>query len=333
VASRHLLPAAAGSLDVTTEHHVLDLASFVETVERLDGLYLLAVAENAMEPWERERLDELRALIIQALGKPELTGPGARAVVEARLQAVRSAMPDLTERAFRRFVDDAPRRYLLVHSPDTIIRHLRMTHPKMAKAEVRLEAESIGERSWAVHVAFHDRPGGLAGIAAAFAANGVAVVDALISTWDDGIAIDVFRVEAPADVPWDLIRQSITEGLTGRAERDATTAGVSGQVSIDDRASPWHSIVELRTPDRAGLLARVAAAISRAGLEIHEARVTTQEGEAVDSFWVTGRTGHKLTPTEEAALRRALAGGASRWSRLRRLRPPRSTEPEQSQVS
>ncbi|HJP67125.1 MAG TPA: ACT domain-containing protein, partial [Actinomycetota bacterium] len=324
VSSRHLLPAASSNLDITAEHHLLDLASFIETVDRLDGLYLLAVAENAMEPWERERLDETRALIIQALAHPELTGRGARVAIEARLHAVRHAMPDLSDREFRHFVDDAPRRYLLVHGPDTIVRHVRMAHPHPTRSEIKLEAEPAGGRTWTVHVVLHDRPGALAAIAAGFADRGISVHDALISTWEDGIAIDVFRVEAPEDVDWDAVRRRVADRLVRRSPREEDVGEVKGHVRVDGRASPWHSIVELRTPDRAGLLARVAAAMSKAGVEIHEARVSTQGGEAIDSFWVTGRTGHKLTPTEELALQRSLAGASSARRRPRFLDRVRS---------
>src|SRR5258708_38262251 len=80
-------------------------------------------------------------------------------------------------------------------------------------------------------------------------------------------------------------------------------------VDLDNVASPWHTIVEVRAVDRTGLLNRVAAALARAGAQIHTATVATVDGVAVDTFLVTGPDGHKLDESGERALRIAFQGG------------------------
>lgn len=319
VEERHVLQAAAARLDMGTEESVLELAAHIGSRERTNGLFLLAVAENALEPWERERLEEMARLLAEALVHPELTGPSAADLVAHRRNDVLAALPDLPLAAASGLLKAAPRHYVLAHDPETIARHVRMMESRLARGEVRVRAEPAAPGEWAVHVVTQDRPGLLAGIAGALSARGLPVTSADVATWSNGIAVDTFRVQAPPTADWDEVEDAIEAGL--RRPTGGERPIVDGAVEIDNHASPWHSIVEVRAEDRAGLLARVAGALSRAGLQIRRADVTTRDGVAVDTFWVTGRHGGKLEPAEERALRASFAGRAQRrwgapWRRM-----------------
>ena len=134
------------------------------------------------------------------------------------------------------------------------------------------------------------------------------MIEAFCSTWETGLLIDVFTaVEAPADTDWLAVRREAERQLerTGTIEVDP----IEGIVDLDNVASPWHTIVEVRAIDRRGVLHRVAAALARVGAEIHTATVATVDGVAVDTFLVTGPHGHKLDDDEQRALRVAFEGG------------------------
>lgn len=178
--------------------------------------------------------------------------------------------------------------------------------------ETRLVADHDGREQWTVRVALRDRRGALAAIAGSFAGAGIAVCSAHIATGPGGLVIDVFRVQAPEWTDWDAIRVRIDAALAAGYDRMPPEA-VSATLAIAAGATGGRSIVEVRAQDRVGLLAKVAGAISRAGLEIHQATITTTGTEAVDVFEVTGRTGGALTAADERALRAAFAG-----KRLRR---------------
>ena len=47
-----------------------------------------------------------------------------------------------------------------------------------------------------------------------------------------------------------------------------------------------HTVVEVRAPDRIGLLADIVEALHGDGLDIHLARIDTMGGEARDYFYV-----------------------------------------------
>jgi Na+:H+ antiporter len=316
VAEAPLLFAAASRPDSATEENILELAGHIGSRERAAGLYLLAVALDAMEPWQREQLDELSRLIVEALAHPDLTGTSARDIVNERLEAVGRILARVPSKELRQHLWAAPRRYLLTQSAPAIARHIRMIEVKPGRDEVRLLADPGSTyEEWTVHLAAQDRRGLLATIAGTFTSARISVLDAQIATWRNGIAVDVFKVLAPVGVDWDAVRRSIEAALAAGVMPEP--AVIEGVVSIDNTASPWHTIVEIRGADRVGLLHRVAAALAGARLQIHQATVTTRDGTAVDTFWVTGPNGGKLDAGGEEMLRAAFAGRPQK----RRLAP------------
>ncbi|MGZ4120965.1 MAG: cation:proton antiporter domain-containing protein [Actinomycetota bacterium] len=307
VRERNLLPAASARHSFGNEDSVLELAAHVGTLPRAAALYVLASAVVTI-PEHREALNELYALVRSALEHPELTGSAATDLLETRRRDIRIALsgfpPDLVERHVR----EAPRRYLLAMSPASVARHLKLMEPRPHANEVRIAAYPQRARGrWTIDVLMLDRPGALAVLTGAFSLHKVSVVDAFCSTWDNGLLIDVFTVEAPADTDWSVIVAS-AEQILSRGEA-LHGEPIEGIVDLDNVASPWHTIVEVRASDRSGLLHRVASALARAGAQIHTATVATVDGVAVDTFLVTGPDGHKLDEDGQRALRIAFEGG------------------------
>lgn len=302
---RHVLPAAAARAALD-EDLVVDLSVYIQTPERAAGLFLLALAEGEREAWETERLEAMHELIAGALAAAGGEGPSARELVERRAVEVAALMHRPVDQIRRRLAA-APRRSLQAHDAVTLARHLDMTETRPGRFESRLTADFAGDDRWTVHVALLDRQGVLAAIAESLTAAGAGVTDADIATWRNGIAVDVFHVSAAVWTDWDAVRRRLDAALTA-ARSPECTAAVEGVLTLDNLASPWHSIVEVRARDRAGLLSRVATAMSAAGLHIHHATVATDGTQAIDRFLVTGPTGGKLDAAGERRLRAAFAG-------------------------
>jgi [protein-PII] uridylyltransferase len=267
-------------------------------------------------------LDELYALITAALAHPELSSSAASDLAQARKEEAIKAIPRIPDPVVRRLLDSAPRRYLLVHPPQTIARHGRMLEPPPARYEVRLEAEpDLPKAEWTVHVVAMDRPGALAAITRAFADCDVPILEAWISTWTNGSVVDVFRVSAGRDVDFDAVRIAASARL--QSGPNGGSGPIEGRIDLDNVASPWHTIVEVRATDRSGLLHRVAETFTRTGTQILHATVRTIDGVAVDTFLVTDRNGHKLDVRGERDLRLAFQGKLrSRWGLGRLLKRP-----------
>jgi [protein-PII] uridylyltransferase len=84
------------------------------------------------------------------------------------------------------------------------------------------------------------------------------------------------------------------------------------KVHVDNTASQVFSLVEVRAPDRVGLLYRITRALHDLGLDIHHAKVATYPEGAVDVFYVWDLSGSKLDEQQATQvgveLRRRLHG-------------------------
>ncbi len=320
VEDRDLLWAAAARSDGLSEESVLQLASHLDTPERARALFLLSVARGTdRESWERERLRELHELIQEALAHTKLTGLDARNLVGRRkAEAIRivAESSDLVER-----IERAPRAYVLRQDSAAIARQVRLLEPLPAASEARVLITSQGDGSghW-VDVAARDRPGLLAAVTGVLSGFGLNVAEALVATWPDGAALESFLASGQHSLPDvdDLVRQ-IEKNLDLPITADPLPEAI---VEFDDLSSPWHTVCEIRAPDRPGLLHALAAALAAAGIDVQAARVTTEAGLALGRFEVTNRLGAKLIEVDMERIRTLVAAGGtprrrSRFSRWR----------------
>jgi [protein-PII] uridylyltransferase len=69
----------------------------------------------------------------------------------------------------------------------------------------------------------------------------------------------------------------------------------SPTVTFDNRISDSATVVEVRAPDRIGVLYRITRAIAEVDLDIRSAKVQTQGADVVDSFYLRDHNGEKIT--------------------------------------
>jgi [protein-PII] uridylyltransferase len=77
---------------------------------------------------------------------------------------------------------------------------------------------------------------------------------------------------------------------------------------VDNSLSDTHTVVEVKAPDRVGLLYRITRALAEQGLNIATAKVATDRDQAFDAFYVTDAARRRVdAPARIAALREAVA--------------------------
>jgi [protein-PII] uridylyltransferase len=271
--------------------------------------HALAMGGDAWSAWRTVTLRRLFGLLESALRRPAEVGARRSRSIEQHRDRLTRELGRRGLGALLPMVARLPRRYLLAYSSAFVARHLALASGETLRdGEIRVRAQRHPRaETWDLQVVARDRPGLLATMAGVLALRGATVLAAEAATTSDGLVLDVFTVGSAYGAPlerslWPRLEQDLRAALAGRLPLEALlapgpmTSQTSGPVDVrvDNDASQVFSLVEVRAPDRVGLLYRIARALSELGLDIHHARVATYPDGALDVFYVWDLTGHKL---------------------------------------
>ena len=197
-----------------------------------------------------------------------------------------------------------------------------------SEGRLGLQLEDDDADTFTLTVVAPDRQGLLAAVAGVLALHRLSVRSATLRT-EAGMAVDVWSVQPEYGDPprLDGLRDDVRRVLAGSLEvepqlqrRAAAARGLRGvdpapaRAQVVPGASRSATVLEVRAPDRPGLLHRLARALENGGVDVRAARISTFGVDAVDVFYVTAMDGRALGATEAARLADALAAAAAAWS-------------------
>ncbi len=314
--------------DIDDPKTIADFATTVATPHRLRALYLLtyadmrAVGPGVLTPWQAAILHELYARTLAHLTGGRVERPNRTQLAERLLELVRDDVPLQAVKAHLAMVSD---RYLATTTVQRMAAHLRLV-ASLEGAPVATELfhhPDLG--SSALAVVTRDVPGLFSLIAGTLAAHGINIISAQITTRADGVAIDTFQVNDPTGEPvtsvahWQRTLDGLRAVLAGEQKVDALlarrgqragpvpTVPARPKISVNNALSDTHTVVEVKCPDRLGLLYLITHALSAEGLDIGSARIATEIDQALDTFYVQDRQGRKVEdPAAVARVRVAL---------------------------
>jgi [protein-PII] uridylyltransferase len=258
-----------------------------------------------------------------------------RAATDARLEG---AIPlDEVEAHFTQM----PAGYFRHVSSEDAATHIRMIHRLIASVTAA-DAESslrpivdwhdeVGSGQSVVTVVTWDRAGLFSRMAGAFAVAGINILSCRAFSREDDVAIDFFRVslpigkEASAKARFtEALARSLVEGtdlldeVAAEESRALLTAPrrrahvpLAPRVEVYRQEGLERLVVELQCNDRIGLLFRVGRAIREAGYAITFANVATEQGFALDTFYLVPERGLTVPPHPPEELAAALQGVVS----------------------
>jgi [protein-PII] uridylyltransferase len=249
---------------------------------------------------------------------------------ELLMREVRRLAPEhLSEEELQAHFATLSPRYFQIHPARDILADLILAHRFMRLQISEKENPLAPVVNWhnepdraynVVKVCTWDRAGLFRKIAGSLSAAGLNILSAQIFTRSDDIVLDTFYVAdaltgnlagpdqrdrfesvlhkaltgEEVDFPALIGRQRITRPLyqayTG--ERIAT------QIHIDNDASETRTLIEIETEDRIGLLYTISQALTELDLDISAAKICTERGAALDSFYVRELTGGKVLDPE-----------------------------------
>jgi [protein-PII] uridylyltransferase len=126
------------------------------------------------------------------------------------------------------------------------------------------------------------------------------------------------------DRTWEA-RSAAREGrsaLFGHRWSERPSPSVATEVSIDDRGSSRHTVIEVITKDRPGLLFTLAQAMHELSLTIHLAKINTEGTRVADVFYVSEVDGTRLAPGERTRQVREALLTALGWRERTSTPPP-----------
>ncbi|MGH7774562.1 MAG: [protein-PII] uridylyltransferase [Candidatus Binatia bacterium] len=321
----HLLMAhAAFRRDLDDEKTIVDFARTMGNINNLKMLYLLTYADmRAVGPkvwnnWKGSLLEDLylRALaVLEGLEKGEFQREDRRSRIRrihARLRRRLSRRHD--RESIRAFLQSMPERYFLATPEEEMPSHfelMRQFGDQVYLSTVR----HLPEREYSeMVICARDRPGLFSRITGVFAAMGLDILSARITTRKDGLILDVFRISHSGQPEvvmesqkWAGVRTLLEQVLTGSLDV-ARLVEESGRpslfrkrgpkvptiIQIDNEASEDFTVVEVYTRDRIGVLFTITYGIHQLGISIHLAKISTNVDQVADVFYVTDREGGKI---------------------------------------
>ena len=221
-----------------------------------------------------------------------------------------------------------PPRYFFIHSAFEIVRDLalvhRFLHLQLAEEDNVLQPvidwHNEPDRGCTIlKICTWDRAGLFSNITGSLSAAGLNILSARIFTRSDAIVLDTFfvtdaRTGAPANreerEKFEAILASVLTGadvdfsalIAHRQAQRPLYQSYEGdrlptQVNFDNEASESRTAIEIESEDRIGLLHAVSQALAELDLNISAAKIVTEKGAAIDTFYVIEPDGGKILDT------------------------------------
>jgi [protein-PII] uridylyltransferase len=303
---------------------------------------LSTTSPTSMTKWKSHMLDDLFRSTDRLLADATTSNASRVAVIKAKVESFWSEADG--HGFLRDYLDSMPEGYLLSNGAAEIASHARIAQrgqrSTVTAAMVPSRRTEVAELCVVTGDRFNDplcvvtpdRPGLLASISAAIGANGFDVHAAQVHSrrrLDGSVqAVDLFwittRHEADDDGDGDelaleKLEKDLHDVLTGEVTPEALMSkrrsrnserpapAVPTQVTLDNATSASHTLVEVTTRDRPGLLFTLSRAFHTLGLTIGVAKINTEGTRAIDVFYVTELDGSKVErPARMVRIRAAL---------------------------
>jgi [protein-PII] uridylyltransferase len=213
-----------------------------------------------------------------------------------------------------RFLDTMPVKYLVATPPEQIAEHIILTQPILCAPVVLHITQNVSVGFTNVTVCVAGRRGVFAMIAGALSRNGLNILGAQIYTSRDGLAVDTLQVETTNSTPvtdervWAQVEADLRAAIAGERhfdevltqrryvvhERKLQAFVQPPHIVVDNTVSDSHTVIEVQTQDRFGLLYKLTHLLYEQGLDIALAKISTEANSAIDVFYVTDAWGEKI---------------------------------------
>jgi [protein-PII] uridylyltransferase len=320
----------ATTKNLEDEDTIQEFAAVMRDRAHMEALLLLTHADSRGtndEGWTTWKEMLMLQLFRSTCAYLEDTGTFARSFLEAR-EALRAEVEPRFDPSWAAELEvhftGMPERYFPFRDADAVERHVRLFRrfmertvatPGLGALHPVVEWISVPASGHTqVEVCCWDRSHLLAKIAGALASEGINILGADLFTRADNLVLDLFRV---CDTNFEPIR---SERVRQRVETllNQLLDGSVDWTALGDRFAPaktpdeelartfpsrvWfsneanrrHTVLEVQALDRLGLLYDLFRVLGRHRIEVAVARIITEKGAAIDTFYLTDAEGNKI---------------------------------------
>ncbi|MDQ7090183.1 MAG: [protein-PII] uridylyltransferase [Methylococcales bacterium] len=319
-----LMSMTAQRKDISDPEIIYEFSSQVNTIERLNYLYLLTVADiratssSLWSSWKDSLLKQLYNASLRALHR-NLQNPISISKREEENKK------DATEMLFKEGLSLATiedswshtnQGYFLRYSTDEIVWHTLAISASNKTDLPLVLLRSQSKRGSADVFVYAKNEAMVFSISTSSLDHlNLTILDAHISTTDDKYVLNSFQVIEQSGEPitderqkkriceslrHNLLKKHIKEQKNiHRQSRQAKHFPLNNRVEFEKDPLKRYTIIELITTDRAGLLSDIGQIFITLNIQLHDAKITTIGSRAEDIFYVTDLKGQLLSPEQE----------------------------------
>ncbi len=329
----------ATSKNLEDAETIAEFASVMQSRSNMEALLLFThvdsrgTNEDSWTAWKEMLMLQLYRSTCDYM---EHTGIFRRSLDEARNELRADVSPRFDssrEAEIELHFTQMPERYFQFGDADTVARHIELFRRFIEHTASTTGLESLHPViEWIsnpasgytqLEICCWDRSHLLAKIAGALASEEINILSADLFTRGDNLVLDIFRicttnfepvrsasvqkrVEALLNqllddsVDWTSLGNRFAAANTGDDELIRT---FPSRVFVSNDLNSRYSVLEVQTLDRLGLLYDLFRVLGSRSIEVSVARVLTEKGAAIDTFYLTDREGRKIQTSELQAVR------------------------------
>jgi [protein-PII] uridylyltransferase len=337
IIENHLLMATLSQRrDLDDPAVIRNFARQIQTPENLNLLTLLTFADSqgtSDKLWNGFKDSLLWQLNSRAMvlltGGTEFRRASQKQLEQFQQEVRELAPPLISDEELAAHFAALPPPYFQIHTAKEVLDDLELTHRFMHRLIRETDRSLSPVTAWmdepdrgynVVKICTWDRAGLFVKIAGSLSAAGLNILSAQIYTRTDGVALDtVFVNDArtgnlAARAQHDKFAELLEKVLAGESVdlpaligRQITNRPVyqayagermPTEIHFDNEASETRTLIEIETEDQLGLLYAISRTFAELAVDIVGARIVTERGAAIDSFYVRELDGGKIVFAE-----------------------------------
>jgi len=322
----HLIMSVTAQRKDIGDPDVVNLfAEQVKNQSYLDHLYLLTVADirgtnpTTWNSWKDSLLAELynKTSVVLRLGLQTNVSmeKSIRQSQQSSLNilAKQGYTPEQIEQIWQPFGNE----YFLRFTPDEIARHMLLVLEADSNTLPVVKFAPLSDKGTTeISIYMENIDGQFVKTTSALEQLGVNIVDAFIMTTEnDKNSLNIFQAlneeSDPETAAYRLEENrqrlinklnnpdDITASINQLTPRTIKHFSVPTEITFNQDPTKNRTIIQIRSSDKAGLLARISRAFLESDIRVHNARVSTMGEKAEDSFHITNLNNQPITDASE----------------------------------